>query len=125
MKLGLLIYGASLVIVLGCSTGPDPDRLKPSPLIAAASSCTDVQDVMDGMDDGSLWSADLTIDEFALVWDRDIDNIKFSYERNCGPAFEECRHAARFDSEFNPEFMDPSMVIYYILAGEFLEDECY
>jgi hypothetical protein len=124
-KLALVaVIAAGFVLAVGCSTGPDPDRLKTPSQLTSADSCQDVIDILEAMDDGTLWSEDLSTDEFLLVWDRDIDDIKLLYDINCPSAFQKCSDAARFSARYNPEFEAPSSVIYFLMAEDFLNSEC-
>lgn len=117
----------SLAIFAACSDGPHPDRLKPPSQLGEVRSCENVQSVMDAMDDNSLWphKDDMTIDEFLLVWDRDVDRIVDLFKLHCGPAFNNCHDASTMSNSFNPEFSPASMVVFFVQANEFLSEECY
>ena len=121
---------AAFTIVLGCSTGPDPDRLEIPSQLASVDSCEDVMDVMEAMDDYTLWSPDLSFTERLLVFERDHDSIKSLYQFHCGPVFKECSDADNFIEASTQYVSQPrrssSSIIFLLLAQDFLvENECY
>ena len=114
---------AAFIIVLGCSTGPDPDRL--SSQLASVDSCEDVRDVMEAMDDDTLLSG-LSVDETVGKY----HDVKSLYQFHCGPGFKECSDADNFFDDSTQYVSQPrrsaSSIIFILLAEDFLaENECY